>query len=262
MIKLFATDMDGTFLRADMSYDRALFNQLHQQMQAQGVQFVVASGNQYYQLKTFFADYPDIIFAADNGAYVRDIDQEYAVHTYDPAVVTQILQALQSVPNIDIILSGQHSAFVLDTIRPSALAAAKLYYYNLEVVRNFEDVTDPILKIWVECQPAITMQLVAQFREQFKGLAEPTSSGHGSIDLIQPGIHKAHALQEIGKLKHIAMADMVAFGDGGNDVEMLQQVGIGVAMQNALPQVLAVADQVTDNNENQGVLEFIKQKLA
>nr|WP_054746303.1 HAD hydrolase family protein [Amylolactobacillus amylophilus] len=54
MIKLIATDMDGTFLRDDKTYDRSLFADVHQQMVAQGIKFVVASGNQYYKLQSFF----------------------------------------------------------------------------------------------------------------------------------------------------------------------------------------------------------------
>ena len=47
MIKLIATDMDGTFLRDDMTYDEAQFALLHQRIQLQGTRFVIASGNQY-----------------------------------------------------------------------------------------------------------------------------------------------------------------------------------------------------------------------
>ena len=54
MFKLIATDMDGTFLRDDMTYDRDFFATLHEKMQAQGIQWVVASGNQYFQLTSFF----------------------------------------------------------------------------------------------------------------------------------------------------------------------------------------------------------------
>lgn len=53
MFKLIATDMDGTFLRDDMTYDRDFFATLHEKMQAQGIQWVVASGNQYFQLTSF-----------------------------------------------------------------------------------------------------------------------------------------------------------------------------------------------------------------
>lgn len=61
-IKLIAVDMDGTFLSDQKTYNRERFMAQYQQMKAQGIRFVVASGNQYYQLISFFPEIdPDII---------------------------------------------------------------------------------------------------------------------------------------------------------------------------------------------------------
>lgn len=84
MIKLMATDMDGSFLRDDMTYDEAQFALLYQQLQLRGVRFVIASGNQYFQLKSFFKDYPEMIYLAENGAYIRDADHVYALNAFQP----------------------------------------------------------------------------------------------------------------------------------------------------------------------------------
>ena len=72
MIKLMATDMDGSFLRDDMTYDEAQFALLYQQLQLRGVRFVIASGNQYFQLKSFFKDYPEF-FVANGDNLVVDL---------------------------------------------------------------------------------------------------------------------------------------------------------------------------------------------
>lgn len=53
MVKMIAVDMDGTFLSSTKEYNRERFAQLYTKMQEQDVKFVVASGNQYYQLKSF-----------------------------------------------------------------------------------------------------------------------------------------------------------------------------------------------------------------
>lgn len=53
-IKLIAVDMDGTFLSDQKTYNRDRFMAQYQQMKRQGIRFVVASGNQYYQLISFF----------------------------------------------------------------------------------------------------------------------------------------------------------------------------------------------------------------
>ena len=54
-IKMIVTDLDGTFYHKDLNYDKERFNRLYKQMKEHDIRFVVASGNQYYQLISFFS---------------------------------------------------------------------------------------------------------------------------------------------------------------------------------------------------------------
>ncbi|MCG0591816.1 HAD superfamily hydrolase [Lactiplantibacillus plantarum] len=74
-------------------------------------------------------------------------------------------------------------------------------------------------------------------------------------------MNKAAGLAQLGQVLGIDLADMAAFGDGGNDLEMLREVGCGVAMANAQPAVTAVANATTGTNQEQGVLQWIKNWL-
>ena len=70
-IKVIVTDMDGTFLDDAKQYDRARFMAQYQELKKRDIEFVVASGNQYYQLISFFPQLKDeISFVAENGALV------------------------------------------------------------------------------------------------------------------------------------------------------------------------------------------------
>lgn len=72
-IKVIVTDMDGTFLDDAKQYDRDRFQAQFEQLKARDIEFVVASGNQYYQLISFFPELKDrISFVAENGALVFD----------------------------------------------------------------------------------------------------------------------------------------------------------------------------------------------
>lgn len=261
MIKLIATDMDGSFLRDDMTYDEAKFKTLHAAMQRVGIQWVVASGNQYYQLKSFFKAYPDTIYISENGALIRDERQTYAMHAFKPAVMAQILTIITAMPELQILVCGAESAYALSTEDPAHVAEMRNYYHHLAVVDNFDNLHDDILKFAISCPPAKTMAIVDELREKLIGLGEPTSSGHGDIDIIQPGLNKAAGLKELGAKLQIDLGEMCAFGDGGNDLEMLREVGLGVAMANAQPAVTAVADRTTSSNQDQGVLGFISEAL-
>lgn len=262
MLKLIATDMDGTFLRDDMTYNEARFAQLHQQLQLKGIRFVIASGNQYFQLRSFFKDYPEMIYVAENGAYIRDHQRVYVQHAFEPAKVTAILTKIKTIPNLKLLVCGAKSAYTLTTTDPQHVATMRHYYHHLEVVDSFVNLDDAILKFAISCSPEQTATIVEQLRTALVGLAEPTSSGHGDIDIIQPGINKAAGLRELGEQLGITLAEMAAFGDGGNDLEMLSEVGLGIAMANAQPAVSAVADQTTGSNQEQGVLQALAHLLG
>lgn len=90
----------------------------------------------------------------------------------------------------------------------------------------------------------------------------PVSSGHGSIDLIHRDVSKATGLARLGARLGIDPADMLAFGDGGNDLSMLEFVGTGVAMANAPDNVKQAADAMTGSNDDAGVLTYLEGVFA
>ena len=79
------------------------------------------------------------------------------------------------------------------------------------------------------------------------------------IELVPQGIDKAQSLLRLlGKLD-LSQQDLMAFGDGYNDLSMLKLAAMGVAMENAAPEVRAEADWVTLSNENDGVAHALEQ---
>lgn len=77
-VKLIAVDMDGTFLNPQHEYNKIRFREQYQQLLARDIKFVVASGNQYYQLKSFFDDIDEqIAYVAEGGGYVVDKKKKF-----------------------------------------------------------------------------------------------------------------------------------------------------------------------------------------
>lgn len=261
MIKLIATDMDGTFLKADQTYDYDHFEKLHQQMNDQGIRWVVASGNQYFQLKSYFKDYPDTIFVAENGAYIRDENEIYSLNYFEEDTFQKVLGIIQTIPDVRFLVCGQASAYTIDTNPQSYFDRLHCYYHELNWIHDYSELDDNILKFALACPPEKTEAIVLELQEKLGDLAEPTSSGHGDIDVIQPGMNKAKGLATLGKIVDVSLDEMAAFGDGGNDLEMLREVGLGVAMSNADPRVTALSDATTKDNEEQGVLSFLDTLL-
>lgn len=79
-----------------------------------------------------------------------------------------------------------------------------------------------------------------------------------SFDLTLRGTSKALGIQELVKRLHRSMADTIAFGDGRNDLEMISNAGIGIAMGNAVPELKDVANYVTDDIDKHGIINALK----
>lgn len=79
-----------------------------------------------------------------------------------------------------------------------------------------------------------------------------------NIEVNAKGVHKAKAINKILQLKNLSFDQVLACGDSLNDMTMIKQAGIGVAMGNAQPEVKAAADYVTLGNQEHGVAEAFR----
>ena len=113
-MKLLATDMDGTFLRDDKSYSEE-FNDLYKQMLKQGIQFVIASGNQYEALVCKFDDdiKDDLYYLCENGTkivYRGDVIYKHCLETDD---YQHALNILKEDEECMLVVSGVKHAYIL-----------------------------------------------------------------------------------------------------------------------------------------------------
>lgn len=88
---------------------------------------------------------------------------------------------------------------------------------------------------------------------------ELTNSLPTNIEANPKGVSKANALEKVCKELGITMNEVMAVGDSLNDIKMIQEAGIGVAMGNAQEAIKKVADHVTDTNDNDGVAKAIER---
>ncbi|MBP1154351.1 MULTISPECIES: Cof-type HAD-IIB family hydrolase [unclassified Paenibacillus] len=90
-------------------------------------------------------------------------------------------------------------------------------------------------------------------------LLEITNSHPWNLELNPKGVSKASGLHQVCRLLGIEMSQVIAMGDSLNDVAMIREAGLGVAMGNAQDEVKALADIVTLTNEENGVAKVIRQ---
>ena len=260
--KLFVLDMDGTFLSDAKTYNRPRFLAQYQRMREQNIRFVVASGNQYYQLISFFPEIAhQIAFVAENGGWVVSGNEDVfncqlPVHHFNAVV-----DHLQTLPNIEIIACGKRSAYTLNRYNDALKTVAAKYYHRLELVDDFNHLDDTILKFGLNVPDRLIPEIQPKLHAALGDMVTAVATGYGSIDLIIPGVHKANGLRILQQRWGIEDHEVVAFGDSGNDIEMLQHAGFGFAMANAREDVKAVARYQAPHNNEEGVLQIIDKVL-
>ena len=260
-IKLVAVDIDGTFVRSDYTYDVPRFQRILARMKRAGCHFVVASGNQYYQLRDLFPGCDqELSFVAENGAYVKDRTELVFAADMPKETVDFVIDVCRKYPEIQNVLCGVRSAYCQrGTVSQEFFDLTRIYYHRLEWTDDFKTVEDQILKFAPTVPEEKTYFYYDLFCRELKGKAEPTTSGHGSVDLIVPGCHKASGIRRLVKRWGISPDQCAAFGDGGNDIEMLKYCGFSYAMENASPDVKAAAKYVCPSNEESGVLVALEE---
>ena len=260
-IKLVAVDIDGTFVHSDYTYDIPRFKKILSAMNVAGCNFVVASGNQYYQLRDLFPGYYDeLSFVAENGAFVKDHKEQVFTANMPRETVNYVIDVCREYPEVLNVLCGVESAYCQrGTVSQDFFDLTNIYYHRLKWVDDFKQVEDQILKFAPTVPEEKTYFYYDLFCEKLKGKLTPTTSGHGSIDLIVPGCHKASGLKRLVERWKISPEQCAAFGDGGNDIEMLQYCGHSYAMGNASEDVKKAAKNVCPSNEEDGVLVTLEK---
>ncbi|WP_054634331.1 HAD family hydrolase [Pantoea sp. SGAir0180] len=265
-VKMVAVDMDGTFLDDKKQYNRARFLACYHQLSQRNIRFVVASGNQYHQLRSFFPEIAsEIAFVAENGALIIDRDEERFCGAFSRSDIDAVLDTLKNghYPDLRYLLCGRNSAYYFEGMDETWLVKMRHYCHRLKPIRTLDEVADDrILKFALNLSDDYVEPLMADIGRLHAGSAAATSSGHGSVDLIVPGQHKANGLNLLAQRWDISHDQVLAFGDGGNDLEMLQQSGYSFAMRNAPQRVKQTARFLAPGNNEEGVLQVIEQMLA
>lgn len=92
-----------------------------------------------------------------------------------------------------------------------------------------------------------------------KGIFEISNSSLKNIEVNAIGINKAKGLQKVCALLGISMDNVMAVGDSLNDIAMITEAGLGIAMGNAQDTVKQAADDITGTNKESGVAQAIRK---
>lgn len=261
MIKLVATDMDGTFLDGEGRFDMKRLKNVLVSYKEKGIYFAVASGRGILSLKKLFADVRDeVIFIAENGSYVEFHGEDMYEATMSRDFYLSTFEALKKSPYFDerkMLLTGKKACYVLDTVDETYLMFSRHYNENIQKVASLEDITDEIFKFTTNFTEETIEVGEAWVNENVPDVKAMTT-GFESIDIVLDYVDKGMAIVELAKKLGLTMDQVMAFGDNLNDLHMMQVVGHPIAPENARPEILELAEAVIGHHKNQSVMAYME----
>lgn len=268
-LKMIASDMDGTFLDEKGSYDRERFLKILDQLDERGIEFVVASGNNMERLSLIFKGLTDrMSFVAENGAHVvveGKTVKRHKIHTSDVQLFLDYFK--DDLGTFAVIISGQYNSYMQkNAVLPKMMAIEpeqiEQFFSKIKQIEDLQSIiSEDILKISMMVPLDQCDDIIEKFNKEFKGDLTAVTSGFGSVDIIQTGIHKAWGLSLLMDKYQVVPEQLMTFGDGGNDIEMLQLASYSYAMDNAPQVVKQAAKHVAPSHKHNGVLEMIEKYL-
>lgn len=261
MIKLVATDMDGTFLDAHGTYDKERLAGVLAKFKEQDIIFAAASGRSLLALKSLFADFKDkMAFIAENGsAVVLFGELVYEEHLTKKQYI-DIANKLVESPYLhghDYLLSGKNGAYVHADADDEYVDFAKKYYDKVQRVASFEEVDDLIFKLTANFTAETVREGEAWVNDAIP-FATAVTTGFKSIDIILNHVDKSTGLAHLCEKYDIKAEEVLAFGDNLNDLEMLEWAGTAIATANARKEIKEAADQVIGNHADEVVMTYME----
>lgn len=258
MIKLIATDLDGTMLD-DQKHLPENFDEVINDLRSRKIRFAVSSGRSFCTLKDQFKDYiNDLIFICDNGAYVYDKGEVVSMSLLPSDAVSNMIRFCTKL-DLVILLCGKNGTWH-NAADDAVLAEIRNYYLNEHYLEDLSSFDDEIFKVAVfERKGSIEGKVYPQLRARYGDYFNVQLSGDRWVDIMNTGITKGSALHNMQNRLGVNYEETMSFGDYLNDIEMLENSYYSFSMENSHSLVKRTANFSTgSNNDNSVMKEIIK----
>ncbi len=257
MIRLIASDIDGTLMfDGDHGIPSALFP-LIRELRTHGIYFAACSGRQYSNLRRLFAPVADEIgYICENGSLVVWQDQIIAKETVDRTAGQALMRSILAQPDSEVLLSGVRTCYVQPK-EPTYVRHMREFVGNdTTVVSDICAVEEPFLKISLYRARGVDDALARQF-DSFAPYLVPVVGRSSWMDFLREGCDKGTALDALCAHLGVTQKECAAFGDNENDLPLVGHAGTLYAMADGHPALIEKADRTTEN-----VVEEIRTLLA
>lgn len=275
-IQLIALDLDGTLFNSEKKISEGNKTAIRRAM-AMGAEPVISSGRPYVGLPIEEMKKIGIRYAITaNGAAVYKVPERELLYEncMDYTLAAELMAQFRNKEvYCDVFIDGdvyacEDKKYLIDELAMSA--PMKTYIKTTRIFKKdfhafLNETKHKVQKITIDfCKNADgSLKCHGEIESMMKAYPNlaVVSGGSNNLEVTRLDCTKGRGLQELAAYLGIPMAATMACGDSGNDADILRTAGIGVAMANAEPQVLELADYVTKSNEEDGVAYAIEKYI-
>lgn len=270
--RMIAIDLDGTLLSPDSKVTDRTKAAVHACLKA-GMLVCFATGRNWTESKTVLdavAHYSTAVFVG--GAMVVDTKQQVTLHRtlMDPQLAAELCATLEATGHAVLALQDTESAgidyLISESIPLNGATHTWIRVTQAEIRRvpNLGTYAhEHTIRVGIVAEPSecerVNQQLSTQFGERlFMQTIRVPHAGVDVLEIFDPSVNKWEGIQHVARNHGIEREQIIAIGDDVNDLHMIDNAGLGVAMGNARPEVKAIADRVIGSNKEEGLAVFLE----
>ena len=263
MIRLIATDVDGTLVPDGTHGINPEYFPTLLALREMGIQIAAASGRQYDSLVRLFAPVRDELFyISNNGAVMSTGSRHLFVRSLPAALQPELMADLNKLADCWPVSVGTDGSYYLRGT-PGKLVHWLRDEYRCDMfeVEGWEGLP-PFVKIAVYHDPDLGPHPAEVLIDRYRGRLTGVVSGIQWVDFMACGMSKGRALQDLQESLGILPEETMAFGDQMNDLTMLARASYSIAVGSARPEVRAAAVYTAAPLSEDGVLQVLKSLVA
>ncbi|HJC75302.1 MAG TPA: Cof-type HAD-IIB family hydrolase [Candidatus Mediterraneibacter faecavium] len=268
-IKMIGLDLDGTVLTEKKELTERTKDAISKAL-ARGVVVLVATGRPWMGIPEELRKFPGMRYAlTSNGARIIDTVEDRVIeeHLLSPQLAQKVLEICGKYDTLqEVYFDGQGYA------PADQMAFVERYHRNPSMCEYMRKTRIPVEDIGalVKKENRGLDKVQALFADMDErelawkeleavGGLELVGSLRYNIEVNAGGVNKGKGLVNLGRMLGISREEIMACGDGDNDIVMLREAGFGVAMANGEEKVKEAADYITLSNEEDGVADVIEK---
>ncbi|MBD5423248.1 MAG: HAD family hydrolase [Mycoplasma sp.] len=267
MYKMIAFDIDGTLVPHLTNEFSSEINDMFKELKSKGFIVTLATGRDWVSIAQLYKN-PNIdYYIGANGSFIYDIkNQKFIFNSYidwnefekyNKEIIEVHKSSIKSV-----ILSDINNVFVLEVVNRNKPWFWNAFRHKFEEYENAENKLDRnnfhLLTIEHKYNSDI-LEISRKFFEKNNTKMHIQAYWPKGFFVANKGVTKAHSIKKLCDYLSIDIKEVIAFGDGENDMEMIKEVGLGVAMGNSIDTLKELADDVTIDVSEYGTKFYLKK---